>query len=184
MGYTMGAMIREQIIVGPLSAVDYTVGEAGVSHLVTLINGETLVETPDGISIENHLRLSMNDITQPQPGLVPPHQDHVAELIDFTIAWDQLGPMMVHCWAGISRSTAAAFIMLCTLNPRSDEEHIARQIRDASPTATPNLRLVRLADELLARKGRMVSAIESIGRGQMAIEAEVFVLPARLAKAA
>ena len=184
MGYAKGAMIREQIIVGPLSAVDRTVSKAGVSHLVTLINGETLVETPIGIARENHLRLSMNDIIQPQPGLVPPHQDHVAELIGFTHDWDRVGPMMVHCWAGISRSTAAAFIMLCALNPYSDENQIAQQIRTASPTATPNQRLVRFADELLQRSGRMVSAIESIGRGRMAYEGEVFVLPATLPKAA
>ncbi len=173
-------MSREHIIVGPLSAVDHTVDKAGVSHLVTLINGETLVETPSGISRRNHLRLSMNDITVPQPGLIPPHEDHVAELIEFTAAWDKTGPIMVHCWAGISRSTAAAFIMLCTLNPKSDEEHIAQEIRIASPTATPNQRLVRLADALLKRKGRMITAIEAIGRGQMAFEADVFVLPAKL----
>jgi predicted protein tyrosine phosphatase len=173
-------MSRERIIVGPLSAVDHTVDKAGVSHLVTLINGETLVETPSAISHQNHLRLSMNDISTPQPGLIPPHENHVSELVEFTAAWDRAGPVMVHCWAGISRSTAAAFIMLCTLNPKTDEEHIAQQIRAASPTATPNQWLVRLADARLKREGRMISAVDSIGRGEMTMEADVFVLPANL----
>jgi len=173
-------MSRERIFVGPLSAVDHTVGKAGVSHLVTLINGETLVETPNGISRENHLRLSMNDIVHPHPGLVPPHEDHVAELIRFAGAWDRTGPIMVHCWAGISRSTAAAFIMLCTLNPKCCEQQIARRIRAASATATPNPRLVGLADKFLKREGRMISAVEAIGRGQAALEADVFELSAKL----
>ena len=45
------------------------------------------------------------------------------------------------------------------------EEGWARQIRDRSPTATPNARIVELADRILAREGRMVRAIEAIGRG-------------------
>jgi predicted protein tyrosine phosphatase len=71
----------------------------------------------------------------------------------------------VHCWAGISRSTAGAFITACALNPQRDEMKLARAIRDASPTATPNARLIALADRILDRNGRMVAAIEAIGRG-------------------
>ncbi len=173
-------MNRERLIVGPLSAVEMTVETAGVSYLVTLINGETTIETPRSIAPDNHLRLSMNDIVEPQPGLVPPNEEHVAELIDFTAAWDRKAPVMIHCWAGISRSTAAAFIMLCALNPRSAEASIAQAIRDASPTATPNRRFIHLADEFLAREGRMLRAIDLIGHGEMAFEAKVFELPAIL----
>jgi predicted protein tyrosine phosphatase len=83
---------------------------------------------------------------------------------------------VVHCWAGISRSTAAAFVVACTLNPERDERDIAWAIRRASPTATPNLRIVTLADEILEREGRMVAAIEAIGRGQVAGEGVPFRL--------
>ena len=34
-------------------------------------------------------------------------------------------------------------------------------MRDASPTAMPNLRLVALADDLLGRKGRMIKAVDA-----------------------
>ena len=98
------------IYVTPLSAVAETVRREGVTHLVTLINNETLVETPGPILAGNHLRLSMNDICDPQPGLVCPGERHVQDLIEFARAWDRKGPMLIHCWAGISRSTAAAFI--------------------------------------------------------------------------
>ena len=86
-------------------------------------------------------------------------------LIAFVRGWDRGTPLVVHCWAGISRSTAAAFVAVCALNPERDERDIAWAIRRASPTATPNLRIVALADEMLERDGRMVAAIEAIGRG-------------------
>ncbi len=174
-------MAEERLIIGPMSAVEDTVRSADVRCLVTLINGETLVETPAGIVPEKHLRLAMNDIVEPQRGLVHPNEDHVADLLAFAHAWDRKQPMMIHCWAGISRSTAAAFITLCTLNPRCDERQIARALRRASPTAMPNRRLVHLADIMLKREGRMLEALDLIGRGEMAFEARVFELPVKVA---
>jgi predicted protein tyrosine phosphatase len=85
---------------------------------------------------------------------------------------------LIHCWAGISRSTAAAFISLCALNPEADELRLAQALREASPTAHPNRRLVRLGDTVLQRSGRMIEAVESIGPGEFAEEALVFTLPA------
>ncbi len=172
-------MPPETIFVAPLSLVQTTVTDARVSHLVTLINGETLIDTPPSIDKGRHLRLSMNDICEPRDGLVVPHEDHVADLIQFALDWDQKAPLLIHCWAGISRSTAAAFISLCALNPDTDEHALARALRRASPTAYPNRRLVALADGVLSRKGRMTKAVEHIGRGQLAEEAQVFTLPAR-----
>jgi predicted protein tyrosine phosphatase len=172
-------MWPETIFVAPLSLVQTTVADARVSHLVTLINGETLIDTPPSIDKGRHLRLSMNDICEPRDGLVVPHEDHVADLIQFALDWDQKAPLLIHCWAGISRSTAAAFISLCALNPETEEHALARALRRASPTAYPNRRLVALADGVLSRKGRMTKAVEHIGRGQLAEEAQVFTLPAR-----
>ena len=83
---------------------------------------------------------------------------------------------MVHCYAGISRSTAGAFVTACALNPQRDETTIARALRAASPTATPNRRIVALADQMLGRNGRMVTAIESIGPGMAAYASEPFRL--------
>jgi predicted protein tyrosine phosphatase len=174
-------MSPETIYVAPLSLVEVTVADAKVSHLVTLINGETNIPTPPGIGPDRHLRLSMNDICEPQPGLVLPHQSHVTDLIDFTRDWDRRAPLLIHCWAGISRSTAAAFIALCALNQEGSEAELAWALRKASPTAYPNRLLVALADEALGRNGRMMMAVEDIGRGQIAEEAEVFALPALLA---
>ena len=174
-------MSEEIIHVGPLSAVASTVEASGVGYLVTLMNDQMMVERPPSIEPARHLRLVMNDISEPKPGLVPPNDDHVQELIDFVVDWDRQLPMLIHCWAGISRSTAAAFISLCALNPGIDEKLIAQTLRTASPTATPNTRLVLLADGLLKRGGRMSRAVEEIGRGQTTMEGTPFQLPARLA---
>jgi predicted protein tyrosine phosphatase len=175
------AMAPETIYVAPLSLVETTAAGARVSHLVTLINGETLISTPPGIGPDRPLKLAMNDICEPQPGLVVPCEEHVADLVRFSLAWDRQAPLLIHCWAGISRSTAAAFISLCALNPDVEELEVAQALRRASPTAYPNRRLVALADEALSRRGRMMAAVEHIGRGRIAEEAEVFALPALLA---
>jgi predicted protein tyrosine phosphatase len=118
----------------------------------------------------------MDDITLPLEGYTAPADEHVSKLIAFVRGWDRAAPLVMHCYAGISRSTAAAYVAACTLNPQRDERAIARKLRLASPTATPNLRIVALADRALGRGGRMTTAIEEIGRGAMAYEAYPFRL--------
>lgn len=148
-----------------LARLHATIDETGARHIVTLINDETKVLRPDCVAVEDHLFLSMHDIAMEIEGFRAPAEDHVHELIRFVQRWHRRTPMVVHCWAGISRSTAGAYIAACALNPRRDEVMIARAIRDASPTAYPNPRLVALADAILERNGRMVAAVEAIGRG-------------------
>ncbi len=160
----------------PLSQVAPTVAASGASHLVTLINLATPVERPDTIPPENHLFIGINDIVEPADGMVLAADDHVGSLIDFIGRWDQTQPLVIHCYAGISRSTAAAFIALCVVRPERDERAIAQALRRASPLATPNARLVAIADRLLGRDGRMVAAIEEIGQGGFATENVPFVL--------
>jgi predicted protein tyrosine phosphatase len=82
----------------------------------------------------------------------------------------------MHCYAGISRSTAGAYVAACLLNPQREEHAIAQELRRASPTATPNPRIVALADRALGRDGRMSAAIDRIGRGVMAYEGDPFRL--------
>lgn len=159
-----------------LARLHDTVSETGARHVVTLIKDISLVSRPYSVPAEQHLMLDMDDISDPIDGYVLPCEDHVSQLIEFVSGWDRTAPIVVHCYAGISRSTAGAFITACALNPARDEREFAHAIRNASPTAQPNLRLVRLADTILQRRGRMVTAVEAIGPGRMAYEGVPFRL--------
>ena len=159
-----------------LARLHETVDETGARHVVTLLRNTDQVVLPRAIARENHLVLSMDDINLPMEGYEAPASDHVQQLVGFVAGWDRAAPLVVHCFAGISRSTAGAFVAACALNPRRDEMQIAWALRRASPTASPNVRIVTLADRLLERNGRMVRAIETIGPGQSAYEADPFRL--------
>ena len=164
------------ILVCPFSRLHDIVAETGARHVITLIDAGTPVTRPSSIAIDDHLDLRMDDILEPIPGLIHPCDDHVDRLIGFLQRWDREKPLIIHCWAGISRSTAAAFVAACALSPKRDEVEIARALRAASPSASPNGRIVALADRRLGRKGQMVEAVEQIGRGSLVYEAEPFRL--------
>jgi predicted protein tyrosine phosphatase len=159
-----------------LARLHATVDETGARHIVTLLRLTDRVERPSHIAPENHLVLAIDDISMPMDGYTVPAQEHVERLIDFVGDWDRAAPMVVHCFAGISRSTAGAFVAACALNPNRDELQIAQAIRRASRTAQPNARIVSIADNLLRRDGRMVRAIETIGPGHTAMEGDPFRL--------
>jgi len=157
-----------------LARLHDTVRQTGARHIVTLIKDVSLVHRPATIPAENHLLLDMDDIVDHIDGYVAPAEEHVGELLRFVRKWDRTAPLVVHCYAGISRSTAGAFVTACALNPDRAEAQIARAIRDASPTAAPNLRIVTHADRLLGRQGRMIAAIRDIGPATAAYASEPF----------
>ena len=159
-----------------LALIAETVAKTGARSLVTLLSPGTEVERPTGIPPERHLYLAISDIVEPMPGHVLPDAAHLDEFLGFVHAWDRAAPMLIHCFAGVSRSTAAAYIAACALAPKRDELAIARSLRAASPTASPNARLVTLADDALGRRGRMSEAIAAIGRGRECSEGEPFTL--------
>ena len=159
-----------------LARLHETVRQTGALHIVSLLKDTDRVERPNHIRESNHLVLGMDDITSPMDGYVIPCEEHVGRLISFVRGWDRARPLVMHCYAGISRSTAGAYVAACALNTEHSELRIAQKLRTASATATPNARIVSLADRLLGREGRMVAAIESIGRGLIAYEAVPFRL--------
>ena len=79
------------------------------------------MQRPASIVEANHLILGMDDIATPMDGYTHPAEEHVHDLIAFVQRWDRRAPMVMHCYAGISRSTAGAFITACALNPERDE---------------------------------------------------------------
>jgi predicted protein tyrosine phosphatase len=164
------------IWVCPLSKVDATVTSTRADRLVSLLAPGTVMVRPPVITEQNHLWLSLHDIAEPQEGMTLPGEAHMRTLLDFARNWDRAKPLVINCYAGISRSTASAYIIAAALQPSRDEGEIAQALRLASPTATPNIRLISLADALLDRRGRMVEAVMSIGRGAEAFEGLPFAL--------
>ena len=156
---------QSRLHVCALARIGETVEETGARSLITLLNHGTPVTRPAAIRSDRHLFIAMSDILEATDGHILPGEAHVSDLLAFVTAWDRAEPLLIHCYAGVSRSTAAAFIAACALSPARGEIEIALAIRAASPTATPNARLVAAADALLGRAGRMNEAIEAIGRG-------------------
>jgi len=139
------------------------------SHIVSLLSSGYMIETPNGFPVDKHLRLSMHDIAD-EGGPEAPARRHIDDLLEFGRGWDAKAPMIVHCWAGISRSTAATYTLLCDRAGPGSEHEIAQALRERAPHAQPNKLLVRFADEALGRSGAMVRAIDAIGSGQIATE--------------
>jgi len=157
------------ILITSLSALPDGMARHSPSHIVTLLSSGYMIDTPAGFPADRHLRLSMHDIAD--EGLPEsPARAHVDRLIEFGRGWDAAAPMIVHCWAGISRSTAATYTILCDRAGPGAEREIAEILRERAPHAQPNRLLVRLADEALGRDGAMVRAIDAIGSGSMAAE--------------
>jgi len=146
----------------------------GASHVLTVMANVAQVQRPESVLEANHLRVQMDDITEQMDGFLAPSDTHVEQVLNFVRGWDRNAPLVVHCYAGISRSTASAFAAACMLNPHRDEISIARQIRAASPIASPNRLIVSLADRALGREGRMLRALDEMGPGSMLVEGRPF----------
>jgi predicted protein tyrosine phosphatase len=159
-----------------LAALPETVRLTGASHVLTVMANVEQVVRPVSVLPANHLKVSMDDITEEMDGFVAPSAAHIDQVLNFVRGWDRNAPLVVHCYAGISRSTASAFATVCALNPNRDEIEIAKKIRAASPIASPNRRIVSLADRALGRNGRMLRALDEMGPGAMMVEGRPFVI--------
>lgn len=147
---------------GPVSAVQRLVGEA--DHVLSLISPDA--DAPTVARPQTLLRF--NDISEPREGLLAPS----ALIIETILRLVGTPTLLIHCFAGVSRSTAAAYILACANG--GDEQVLAARLRALCPEATPNPLMVALADTILDRDGAMTRAIAGIGRGADAFEGAVF----------
>jgi predicted protein tyrosine phosphatase len=155
------------ILVTPLSALPNMLRAYQPSHLISLLSPDYLSHAPNDFPAGRHLRLGLHDIAEPEAGKLAPQEAHIVELLAFAEGWDGKQPMIVHCWAGVSRSMAAAYVVLCARGAKSG---IAQEIRARAPHAYPNRAIVRLADSVLGRQGTMIKAVEDMGPGTMVEE--------------
>ncbi len=136
------------------------------SHIVSLIDHGYQPPTPAGFPPARHHRVQVHDISDPVEGMVCPVEADVARLIEFLGQWDGRAPLLVHCYAGISRSMAAALVALVVGAPGREAE-AASAMRRVAPHAQPNRRIVALADAILGRDGRLIAACERMGPARL-----------------
>jgi predicted protein tyrosine phosphatase len=137
--------------------------DAAVTQVLSILD-PTHPEPQDFAAYGPHRRLTLrfDDVIEPLPGLQPPGPPHVEALLEFgqgLAADDPLSHLLVHCHAGISRSTASMATLLAEARPGMDEDAVFAQIRAIRPQAWPNSLMVAIADDLLGRNGRLVAAL-------------------------
>ena len=123
--------------------------------------------------VSHVLLQSFHDIAEPRAGHVAPTRADADALIAFLRAWDGTAPLLLQCWMGVSRSTAA--LLIAGTARGADPAALARTLRERSPAATPNPLMVAHADDALALGGRLRAAAAAIGRGTVPV-AEPFAL--------
>ena len=163
------------LIVAPLHETAEALARWKPSHVVSLASpgAETLAPPGDA----HWLPLTFHDIADARPRLTLVSDRQIRDLLAFARSWDGRAPLLIHCWAGVSRSPATAYAVACALSEPGAEEAWASCLRAAAPFATPNRRIVEAADALLSRDGRMVKAIAGIGRGEEVAVGRTFRLP-------
>jgi predicted protein tyrosine phosphatase len=164
------------IYVSSLGGLNAVASSLPSFDLLTLLSPTATARDWSGLARARHVQLAFHDIVELTPDLIAPDADVVAAILQFGREGIAERPMLIHCWAGISRSSAAAYSIACDRNP-GYEAAIADELRKRSPYVTPNKLMVQLADEQLGRDGRMVEAIARIGRGADALEGAPYQLP-------
>jgi predicted protein tyrosine phosphatase len=153
------------ILVSPLSRVLELVATRKPDRVISILDPATPFPELGASYAGRHLRLSFHDVHEAAPGLVPVTEEHVTELLSFLAAWSDDESILIHCHAGIGRSTATGFVARCHRNPAASELALARDLRRVAPLSRPNEAVVRMADRLMRRRGRMIDAIRQTGRG-------------------
>ncbi|MDJ0946443.1 MAG: hypothetical protein QNJ30_23570 [Kiloniellales bacterium] len=142
----------------------------GPTHAVTLLDPTNSRPPIAGLDEADHLFVGVHDISAPRPDHEHPQDHHVEALLAFG---ESLRPavessevrVLVHCWAGVSRSTAAAFALTCQLTGMAERDALL-SIQSLRRQMWPNELIVALADEALDRRGRMRRALEDWRRNQ------------------
>jgi len=135
--------------------------EAGVSHVLSILDpGWPEPEALGAFDPHRRLELRFHDVIDTGPGCIAPESLDVEQLLTFgrDLTEARGTHLLVHCHAGVSRSTAAATLILAQTRPdRPAEEALLAVVRQR-PRAWPNLRILELGDALLERRGEIVEA--------------------------
>ncbi len=141
--------------------------DAGVTHVLSILDPDH-PEPPAFMDFAPHRRLALrfHDIIDPATGRLLPARADVERLLAFgrELASAPQCHLLVHCHAGVSRSTAAATLILVQANPDRPAAEALDRIAQIRPRAWPNLRMLEFGDALLNRDGEIVAAAGAVYR--------------------
>lgn len=104
------------------------------------------------------LVLLFEDVDDDTLGIQCATEDQVERAIDFARS-HRAGSLLVHCFHGVGRSAAIALAILADRHGAGREAEALTALLRIRPEATPNLVVVRHADQILSRGGRLLSAL-------------------------
>lgn len=147
--------------------------DVGVSHVLSILDPGWPVPPAFG-SFGEHARLELrfNDVIDTTDArMIPPSAEHVGELLrfgrDLLAEPRQSGHLLVHCHAGISRSSAAMALILAQALPDRPAGDVFQEVLRIRPAAWSNLRIIELGDAMLGRNGELVAAAHEVYRSQL-----------------
>ena len=124
----------------------------------TIINQNFSPDTPNGMNENRHLKMLIDDISEPREGFILPQKHHAQALLDFTDDWDTSKPLLVHCHMGISRSTSTSLGVAAKFDP-DNIELIIENLKEIAPHASPNKIMTKYYDEILGLNNRLFSSL-------------------------
>jgi predicted protein tyrosine phosphatase len=140
---------------------------AGVTHVLSILDPD-FDDPPAFAAFPPHQRLALrfNDIIEPAPDRLAPARADVERLLAFGRELiDARDPhLLIHCHAGVSRSTASAALILAQAWPDRPASAALDAVAAIRPRAWPNLRILEFGDALLGRDGEIVAAVAAIYR--------------------
>jgi len=147
--------------------------DIGVSHVLSILDPEWPVPEAFGSYGEHErLELRFHDVIEDDPAMILPQKDHVTQLLAFgrDLAADPAPDphLLVHCHAGVSRSTASMILIIAQAQPERAAASIAQEVLRIRPQSWPNLRIIEMGDAQLGRDGELVAAAKEIYRQQLA----------------
>ncbi len=157
----------------------------GVTHVLSILDPDW--PDPEAfLAFSPHFRtiLRFNDAIEPEPGVVLPERADVEAVLAFARdAGADLRHLLIHCHAGVSRSTAAMLMILAQAHPEETEEAMVQRLIKIRPQAWPNSRMIAFADDLLGREGRLTAAVAGIYARRVAAHPELVETMRRLNRA-
>jgi len=146
--------------------------EAGVSHLLSILDPDWPVPEAFGAFGEHaKLELRFHDVIEDTAGVIPPSAADVRAVLAFgrDLEAEAASRLLVHCHAGISRSTASMALILAQALPAQPAEAILQHILGIREKAWPNLRILEMGDAMLGRDGTLPAAAAALYAHQLRI---------------